>query len=1242
MKNENKINKGVLVIVTLVLFTITTYLAFVQGGVNITDKIEATQIVESVDSALIISAPLHGKIVSVFAATLNGFMKITGHNMILAIILLALFVELILLYPSVRLQIKQKKIHIFHKKLVDRFDSGELSVSETKDELHKLYAVNEKIHRKGFIYAGIQIIIFLAVLWGFRLLVKAPELLEGSWNISLLSQPENFFIPLAVSLLYILHALVKIYFKEKEDHISAQQTIVALVIAILLSAVVYLFSSIFAVLLTLYFVTQITFATVRYIIVEQHSQAWGKYVQVELIHMLRHAEIHKHRFQYLTRRLIHLPVVRHLNFHLLEEAFSMSLGLVIALNFFGGFGGDSVPTASAAGDPRSCTQVADNRCNYVLFDSSVDFNTLYYQSDSNKFITLTGQSQEPITDLFPRSCCLSSGEQIVLDANVKNDNDNNPGCYIPPVETCSDLKNLYDCPIYECTWNSTSSRYGDFCKGGERTKYICAYLSGEDDIFDIEMDFNGSRQGCPTEPFNIGDAVNISATYGSGYFRWEETNSGDDIDSYCVGDTEKCNLVSYTFDSSGTFTFRVEDYYNSLNSTTCDVEVVEPNIVDTSNLRECNPTSIHVCSYNSISDIDDVDILSFSELYSSLNSNNIRDTFEKLTYQENNDILAMGGFPDSCCISGLDQNNQSINYQVVLDANIIQLNANEPGCFRFYGESCEDINTEEICNKLSCSYDYSSGACTGEYRSIYRCRYRSDINKIPDIEIGGCPSSSESLNIGDTVNLDATGGSGYFRWKSEEMDVNSCAIDEGCNNSFQHTFDSPGSFNIAVEDYYNNMNSATCLVEVLLPTIEFTNSCPATVEIGTETTLNVSSGSGEYDLTINGDPYGMFDIINTSINGDTITFTPYETGTYTFQVTDSQDPTINASCEFTVIESAIDYANLRECDLVGNTCNYTSIPINFFDIIDGFHSKELYSFLNPDNNIRSGFMMMTEENDETLALNEFPKSCCIDVPDQSNYQVILDTNTIVPTGNDLEPGCFKLFGGLCEDFDTERRCNAYDCNYSSGACDGGYRSVYICNYQSTISDVGMSGECPSELNIDGTVNLGAMGGSGYFRWKINGVEIGSCNGDNETCNPFPNHTFDSEGEFTVTVEDYYNGFNFTSCVIEVADSCSDPTYDQYCSGNQLRESNDCGEDRAVIDCPYGCDSNADECNSCSDTTYDRYCLGDQVRESNSCGEDREVENCQHGCNSSTNECNSALIEDIEPITPGEISLGASD
>ncbi len=330
-----------LILATLGLFSFSIYLAYQQGSVQ-------TIMHQSAPEAALTSAQVSpfvyfgfkAEVANLFAAVFNGFMKFLGGSVLLSIIVLALFVELILLYPSTRIQLKQKKIHLFHKKLVDRFSSGELSVSKTEGELHKLYDVNERIHHRGAVLVLSQIALFFFTFWGLNLMVKVPETLMGSWTIldfSLVSSAESILLPLVASLVYFFHAMVKIHYKQREDYISSAQVTMAFIFAILGAAVVFLFAGIFAVALTIYFITLVTFATIRYIIVEQHAKEWGSLAQRELIEMLKAASPHRDRFEYFSRLWNHLPIIRYLNFNLLEEALSMTLGLLLALTFFGAF-----------------------------------------------------------------------------------------------------------------------------------------------------------------------------------------------------------------------------------------------------------------------------------------------------------------------------------------------------------------------------------------------------------------------------------------------------------------------------------------------------------------------------------------------------------------------------------------------------------------------------------------------------------------------------------------------------------------------------------------------------------------------------------------------------------------------------------------------------------------------------------------------------------------------------------------
>lgn len=330
-----------LIITTLGLFAFSVALAFRQGSTPLSaQRISLDTFLNPAVSNPWVGSGLKGAVAEGFARFMNGLLFVTNHSVLWAVVLLALVVELLLLYPSVRIQLKQKKIHIFHKKVVDRFNKGELSVNATKDELQKVYEVNERLHRRGAGLVLVQVALFVTTFWGMNLIAKAPQMIEGSWsilNFSLLSRPVEIWVPLLVSLAYFLHAMIKIWLKEREDYISPIQTAIAILFAVAGATAVYYFSTLFALILSVYFVTLITVSTLRYWMVEQHAREWGKLAHQELVQMLREAKPYSNPFEYWSRKWNHLPVVRHINFNLLEEALSMSLGLLLALSFFGAF-----------------------------------------------------------------------------------------------------------------------------------------------------------------------------------------------------------------------------------------------------------------------------------------------------------------------------------------------------------------------------------------------------------------------------------------------------------------------------------------------------------------------------------------------------------------------------------------------------------------------------------------------------------------------------------------------------------------------------------------------------------------------------------------------------------------------------------------------------------------------------------------------------------------------------------------
>ncbi len=330
-----------LMLTTLGLFAVSLYIAFKQGSVPVNLHNSAPEsMLTTIQASPHVYMGFKGEIANIFAVIFNGLMSFLGGSVMLSIIALALIVELMLLGSSVHIQLKQKKIHLFHKKLVDKFNNGELSVSKTEEEIHKLYDVNEKIHHKGALIVVGQMILFFFTFWGLNLMVRAPELLNGSWNLlnfSLVAKSQSYLLPLVAALLYFFHSMVKIYYKEKEDYIGSSQTTFAFVFAVIGAIVVFMFGGYFATALVLYFLTLITFSTIRYIIVERHAKEWGSLAKRELIEMLKIAGPHKDRFEYFSRVWNHMPIVRYINFNLLEESLSMTLGLMLALSFFGSF-----------------------------------------------------------------------------------------------------------------------------------------------------------------------------------------------------------------------------------------------------------------------------------------------------------------------------------------------------------------------------------------------------------------------------------------------------------------------------------------------------------------------------------------------------------------------------------------------------------------------------------------------------------------------------------------------------------------------------------------------------------------------------------------------------------------------------------------------------------------------------------------------------------------------------------------
>lgn len=335
IKNK-KMKRSGLILSTILLFILSLYIAYQQAYLPVADGLNVAQTLTSAKPSALALSDFQGNILMAFKGFMNGLTLLFGGSLLTAVVILALLVELVTLYPAVRIQLKQKKIHLFHKKLVDRFRSGELAMSKAKREQDVLYAVNETLHIQGAALTLIQLAVFVFVLIGLYLLSQDASLFTGMFNsftFALLAKPVASNLPVIAALSYLLHAFLKIHVRQQEDYLSQKQILVAIGLSVLISMAVFVFASNFSTLLTVYFMTQVTFATMRYLVVEEKAKAWGKMAQKELIKMLKVAEAHKNTLQHLSRKFNHLSFVRHANFHLLEEGLSMSLLFMLMISF---------------------------------------------------------------------------------------------------------------------------------------------------------------------------------------------------------------------------------------------------------------------------------------------------------------------------------------------------------------------------------------------------------------------------------------------------------------------------------------------------------------------------------------------------------------------------------------------------------------------------------------------------------------------------------------------------------------------------------------------------------------------------------------------------------------------------------------------------------------------------------------------------------------------------------------------
>ncbi len=476
-------------------------------------------------------------VLTLLLAALTLALQQAGSGSIAPYVGMAILVELVLLYPSVALQLKQKKIHLFHKKLVDRFERGELAMSATKHELARLYAVNEKLHSRGALLVLSQVIVFLGVL----------AALQNSASEAAMEAPETWGIPVLAALLVFLHSLIKINAKARQDYLKGAQLTLALMFAVLGAAVMYAFASVFGIALTVYVVLQVALATLRYLWVERHALSWSRLAYQELLNDLRHTPVSNNRFQYLSQRWNHLPVVRHLNFHLLEEALSMSLGLMLALNILG----------LQSPKDQSLTMNVNQAYAATQFQCPANLSTVekYSSLCLGKSNAITLGSIPTATDIQSmvsgKSYWWAEGVNLHTGGKTKTD--------IDPLATCC------------IGFTSTSTQVIKSACTQEQGYYECAWS------YDVE---SMSISQCPTQ-VELGSQVNFSLGGNAGVNTYVSA-APDSVFKWSTSlqpVTQNGNSFGYTAAQLGDETITVTDtvsldYAGVQNKATCSFKVI--------------------------------------------------------------------------------------------------------------------------------------------------------------------------------------------------------------------------------------------------------------------------------------------------------------------------------------------------------------------------------------------------------------------------------------------------------------------------------------------------------------------------------------------------------------------------------------------------------------------------------------------------------------------------------------------
>ncbi|MDH5730343.1 MAG: Ig-like domain-containing protein, partial [Gammaproteobacteria bacterium] len=147
--------------------------------------------------------------------------------------------------------------------------------------------------------------------------------------------------------------------------------------------------------------------------------------------------------------------------------------------------------------------------------------------------------------------------------------------------------------------------------------------------------------------------------------------------------------------------------------------------------------------------------------------------------------------------------------------------------------------------------------------------------------------NTTTLNIGDTINLSATGGSGSMQWS---VSNGIGTFDRTTGTAVVFTASSPGIGQITVNDTFDVNNQATSATITVNTTPVNIGNVSATMEVNSSILISASGGSGNYIWTVNG---GIGTFSNST--GVSTTFFATNAGSGSITVTDANDASNSAT-----------------------------------------------------------------------------------------------------------------------------------------------------------------------------------------------------------------------------------------------------------------------------------------------------------------------------------------------------------